>query len=304
MKTLLWWCLCGALMVAATHGAEPPVTVHLDDRKVQVHMGDVDVLTYVFRDDKVPHPYWAPVKTISGIQVSRNHPPVSGADPDDHPGMHTGIWMSFGDLNGHDYWRMKARTVHQKFNINPKVRENVASWEVVNHYLPTADVPAECEEIARHEIRRHRLGYELSLESRFRPLKDELVFGDQEEMGLGIRLQTPLAVDRKQGGRILDSEGRRNGAGVWGKTSAWCDYSGPLQDRWVGMTIFSDPSNFRASWNHARDYGLLVVNPFGRRAFTGGEPSQVRVAPGESLTLRYRILVHESDREPNFDTER
>ena len=35
------------------------------------------------------------------------------------------------------------------------------------------------------------------------------------------------------------------------------------------------PGNFGRSWFQARDYGLLVANPFGRRYFTGGEPSRV-----------------------------
>jgi hypothetical protein len=174
----------------------------------------------------------------------------------------------------------------------------VASWSVVNRYLATDSDQAICEETAHYRVSLQPDGYQLELASEFRPLIDEIVFGDQEEMGLGIRLHTPLAVDSKLGGRILDSEGRRNGAQVWGRTSASCDYSGPLSGRWVGMTVFSDPANFRPSWNHARDYGLLVVNPFGQKAFTGGEASRYRVKSGETLQLRFRVLVHESDSEP------
>ena len=58
------------------------------------------------------------------------------------------------------------------------------------------------------------------------------------------------------------------------------------------MTIFCHPENFRPSWFHARDYGLLAANPFGRAAFNKGEPSKVVVKPGESLRLRYGMLVH------------
>ena len=43
---------------------------------------------------------------------------------------------------------------------------------------------------------------------------------------------------------------------------------------------------------HARDYGLILANPFGRKAFLGGEPSKVVVAPGEELRLRYGVFVH------------
>lgn len=277
---------------------EPTLSLTTADNSVAVQIGTVEVLRYVHRDPAVPRPYLAPVKTLSGLQVSRNHPPVEGQDKADHPGMHTGLWLSFGDLSGHDYWRLKAKTVHQRFAESPSVQQNAARWSVVNHYLATDSDQAISEETAHYRVSLQPDGYQLELSSEFRPLIDEIVFGDQEEMGLGMRLHTPLAVDSKLGGRILDSDGRRNGAQVWGRTSAWCDYSGPLNGRWVGMTVFSDPANFRPSWNHARDYGLLVVNPFGQKAFTGGEASRLRVKRGETLKLRFRVLVHESDSEP------
>ena len=58
------------------------------------------------------------------------------------------------------------------------------------------------------------------------------------------------------------------------------------------MTIFCHPENFRPSWFHARDYGLLEANPFGRQAFGKGEKSSVVVKPGEKLRLRYGVLIH------------
>ena len=127
----------------------------------------------------------------------------------------------------------------------------------------------------------------------------EFTFGDQEEMGLGFRVATPLRASRTAeagvpagNGEIRDAEGRVNEAGVWGHSADWCDYSGEIDGQRVGMTIFCHPENFRPSWFHARDRGLLVANPFGRAAFHQGEPSSVVVKPGESFRLRYGILVH------------
>jgi hypothetical protein len=39
----------------------------------------------------------------------------------------------------------------------------------------------------------------------------------------------------------------------------------------------------------------MVANPFGRLTFTKGEPSRVVVKRGETLTLRFGVLVHDSD---------
>jgi hypothetical protein len=90
------------------------------------------------------------------------------------------------------------------------------------------------------------------------------VFGDQEEMGLGVRVATGIA--EKNGGIILASTGDRTARATWGKSFGWCDCSGELGDRRVGVTLMPDPANFRPSWFHNRDYGLMVTNPFGRKA--------------------------------------
>ena len=108
-----------------------------------------------------------------------------------------------------------------------------------------------------------------------------MVFGDQEEMGLGIRVHTGLTV--KAGGTIRDSEGRVDEKGIWGKTAKWCAYYRTFGKIHRGVAIFPDPANFRPSWWHVRDYGLIVANPFGQNAFTKGEKSRVVVKKGETL---------------------
>jgi hypothetical protein len=110
-------------------------------------------------------------------------------------------------------------------------------------------------------------------------------------MGLGVRLATPLAVVK--GGEIVNSEGRKNGAQVWGRQADWCRYGGDIGGRYVGVALLPHPQNFRRAWFHARDYGLLVANPFGQKAFTKGESSRVVVKPGETFRLQFRVLVYD-----------
>lgn len=270
------------------------IELHSTDSAVSMRVGAVETLRYIYRDPAVSRPYFAPVRTLSGVQVSRNHPPQAGQDKTDHLGLHTGIWLSFGDISGNDYWRLKARTEHVKFITPPEIKSGVGSWSVLNRYLSTDGNSTVCEETASYSVELVPQGYLLRMTSEFRAEKNEVVFGDQEEMGLGIRVNSKIAVEKGLGGRLLDSEGRRNGGEVWGKTSDWCDYAGPLDGRWTGITLFSSPGNFHPSWNHARDYGFLAVNPFGRAAFTKGEPSRVVIQPGETLTLNFGVYVHES----------
>jgi hypothetical protein len=268
---------------------------------VRVRIGEQEVAKYVYNDPAVGRPYWCDVRTMSGIPVTRNHPPVKGVDLDDHVGLHTGIWVSFGDLSGNDYWRLKAKTRHEKFAVSPREGEKESRFVVVNHYLSSDGSEAIASEI--NEFRIVVLSdddYLLDWKSRFEPVNESIYFGDQEEMGLGIRVAKPLVVDSKQGGRMLDSEGRLNGKAIWGKTASWCDYAGPSDGKWVGLTVLASADNFRPCWCHARDYGFLALNPFGRKAFTQGEVSKVEVKKGEQLQLRYGILVHKEDNEKEF----
>ena len=291
-----------AALVCTPAGAqEQGLTIERGNDGVVLKIGDQPVANYVFRDAQVNRPYWAHIRTPSGIQVSRHHPPQEGVDATDHAGLHAGIWMSFGDLSGQDYWRMKVHTEHVRFVVEPRVVDGVGEFAVLNRYGASAGGPAVAEEECRFSVVCLPGGYRLKWRSQFTPLGDELVFGDQEEMGLGIRVMTPLAVNQKQGGRLLDDQGRRNEGEIWGHTVDWVDYAGPLQGSWVGMTVMAGPDNFRRCWAHARDYGFVALNPFGRKAFTGQDESRVVVRRGDSLTLVYGVVVHESKTEGDVD---
>ena len=52
------------------------------------------------------------------------------------------------------------------------------------------------------------------------------------------------------------------------------------------------PANFRRSWFHNRDYGLMVANPFGRKAMEQGDTSRMEVKRGERLRLNFGVLLH------------
>jgi hypothetical protein len=81
--------------------------------------------------------------------------------------------------------------------------------------------------------------------------------------------------------------------------SRWCDYSGPVEGQRVGIAIFDDPQNGHPAHWHARGYGLMAANPFGRNRAgfpdTKGRTDLVRIPKGEHLKLRYGILLHAGD---------
>jgi hypothetical protein len=283
----------------ATGADAPPVALTRGEGKVEIIIDRQPVATYYYDDKVITRPFFAHVRAPGGVQVTRHHPPVEGQDVMDHPTFHPGIWMAFGDISGSDYWRLKARVRQAEFVKEPRGELGKGVFTVRNEYLGQKDPETiVAREVARFEILTRPAGYLLVWDSTFTSDKG-CYFGDQEEMGLGIRVATPLRVAAKRpdnlpagSGTMRDSEGRKNEKEVHGNAAEWCDYSGTIDGKHAGMTIFCHPDNFRPSWFHARDYGLLEANPFGRHAFRKGDVSKVMVKPGESLRLRYGVLLH------------
>ena len=263
------------------------VSFQQGDGSLQIAIGGQPIAEYVLSDDKILRPYFRHLRTLSGVLVTRNHPPVKGQDLDDHSAMHPGLWLAFGDLDGADFWRNKGRVRQLRFIEQPKVKSGGGSFVVENVY--EADGRTFCTETCEITISVRPDGYLLDWRSTFQS-KQDFTFGDQEEMGLGVRVATPLVVDK--GGEIIDSENRKNGSQVWGKQADWCQYSGVVDRQRIGIVLMPAPNNFRRSWFHARDYGLLVANPFGQNAFTKSEKSKVSVKQGDKFSLRFGVLVY------------
>lgn len=267
-----------------------PVRIESGEDQLDLFIGEERFCRYVFRDEQISRPYFAHLVAPCGRQVTRRHPPVEGEDATDHATFHPGLWTGFGDISGHDYWRLKARVKHVKFLEVPRAGAGWASFSSSNDYLSTDGKTTICREQFKFILLVRKTGYLVLWESTFSAVGDQVVFGDQEEMGLGVRVATPLAV--ANGGRIVDSEGRLNGKGVWGRQSSWCDYHGRMGDFLLGVTLMPHPENFRPSWYHARDYGFVAANPFGRNAFTRQEKSRLVVPAGKPLELRFAVLFH------------
>ena len=123
-----------------------------------------------------------------------------------------------------------------------------------------------------------------------------ITFADTKEGTMAIRAHSAITVKPGKG-KMQNAQGKINEKEIWGFQSAWCDFSGQLEKGIAGVAIFDDPANKYLSCWHARDYGLMAANPFGREKsakFPGikSNNSPARLAKGEHLHLRYGILVH------------
>lgn len=264
-------------------------TAAMESDRVRVAWAGKPIADYVFEDPKIFRPYLAQVRSRGGLQITRNHPPQFH-DADDHAEMHPGIWLGFGDISGVDFWRNRGSIVHRQFLEDPKA----ANQEL--HFVTQSDLVAPDQQVLGKMVLRmtfmlHDADWIVICDATFTAGQARMIWGDQEEMGMGVRLATPLI--ERNGGQITNTSGLRTASATWGQPADWSDYSGSLAMHPVGITLMASPKNFRTSWWHNRDYGLMVANPFGRAAMKQGEPSEVIIDPGKSLQLVFAAAVHE-----------
>jgi hypothetical protein len=125
-----------------------------------------------------------------------------------------------------------------------------------------------------------------------------LTFGDTKEGSFGVRVNDAIR-ESKGNGMLVNAEGATGMKECWGRKSAWCDYSGTIDGKKMGIAIFDDPANRPAAFWHSRDYGLMAANPFARdrSGFPGqkGNTELFKLAKGQHLKLRYGVLIHPGD---------
>lgn len=296
------------LLLSGTVVSEPMVTLTVREGELDILIDQKPVGHYVWDEKRTSRPYFRQLQTPDGTLVSRNHPPdpVADANNADHPDFHPGAWLAFGDAAGQDYWRNKAKVCHITFLAPPRSGLGVGGFTVINAYEKAGEGPeALFMETCAYTIRATDSGYILIAESEFAPEDGPMAFGDQEEMGFGVRLATPLTV-KHGGGFIRNSAGGEQEGGTWGQTADWCAGYGKSGDGWAGMAVMTSPDNFRPSWFHSRDYGLVVANPFGKKAMTAPKDDAVtkdstEVKADGKLRIGFGVYVFSTAGEPDFE---
>lgn len=291
----------GACKAADENAKGPMVAFKYVPTGLEITIDGKPFASYYTGTSEIPRPFFANVKTPSGIQVTRNYPPIEGKDSTDHSTFHPGIWLTFAGINGNDYWRLKQKTEHEMFIGSPEGGPGKGTFTVSNFYLDSKDASGNriAHEICKYTILARPDCYTIIYDSTISSDEHDLVFGDDQEYGLGIRVQTPI--EERYGGQILNAEGGKGADEAYGKAAKWCDYSGVMDDTLIGMTVMPDPKNFRKSWWHTRNYGLIAANPFGRKGVAKGEESKVVVKKGEKFHLGFGVAIYSAPKGTDVD---
>lgn len=273
-----------------------PGQVRFTPDKIDIAVDGKPFTTFYFGAD-AGKPYLAPLRTATGKVVTR-HFPMEKVDGEtrDHP-HHRGLWFSYDDVNGTKFWE------NDPSYTNPKIGHIVvtkAEWKDASGILgatmewrdPQGKVLlVEDRTMLFHPDPALRLiDFDIKLTA-----SGPVTFGDTKEGAFAIRLADSLA--EKKTGKMVNAEGQSGMANVWGKRSAWVDYSGEVEGEKVGIAIFDHPGNegYPTYW-HSRDYGLFALDPFGRKAFDkNAEESHWTVNAGQSLRFRWRVVIHPGD---------
>ena len=328
--------LCALALLAASCPARPPhagaqarggekgVSFRPDEaaRRVDVYVDGEHFTSYVW-PETLKRPVLYPLRAPGGVEVTRGYPldPRPG-ERVDHP-HHVGLWFSYGDINGVDFWNNStALTAEAQARMGTTAHRRVVSAKggaasgelVVEADWVMPDGKAALRETTTFVFHAGRSLRAVDRVTTLAALAARVSFRDNKEGVLGLRVRRELehpsdkpeiftdASGRPTGvarldnagvtGRYLTSEGKA-GDDVWGTRARWTALAGKVGARTVTVAILDHPQNvgFPTYW-HARGYGLFAANPLGQEVFSGGrEKLNFALGPAQSVTFRHRLLL-------------
>ena len=304
------------IFASGLFGAGLPVVVKPHGNQVDVLIGGKPFTTYYF-SPHVPKPYLHPLRSAEGTIVTRGFPMVKDipGESTDHP-HHRALYFTHGDINGVDFWgeaefteKAPVKIGNQQYQSSeelPKGRTVFTKLEDAKGGQGSGTLRADFnlvgpdgkvmgEEIQSYVFRGDETSRTIDCEFTIKALDTPLKMGDTKEGTFAIRVVKAL---EEPAAKMLNSEGKVGEKEIWGKRANWVDYSGDVAGEKLGIAIFDNPHNIKhPTYWHARGYGLFAVNPFGEHDFYNDpkRDGSVTIAPGKTLTLVYRVLIHHGD---------
>lgn len=262
------------------------ITYKQQDGYVDILKGEQVVAKYVYKDAAKPYLY--PVHAPNGEIVTKN---VSDAASGP---VNPSFWVGYGDVNGIDFWNEGEKTGKITQTTIDFDSQSPGHWNIhtINHWIGPNK-----ERIAADERRYSFLSCEYGtlISTRIKIMAGmDVKFADHKDGFLAFRLADGMQLAGGKG-HILNSDGKKDAECV-GKRARWCDYTGEVNGKTCGITIFDSPSNhgYPTYWN-VTDYGLLSANPFGGQSYTGDEKnnSALALSTRDSTTFIYIALIHD-----------
>jgi hypothetical protein len=327
--------LAAGLGLAGGTFAQAPgkgVSVVADEahRRVDIAIDGKPFTSYIW-PTSLKKPVLYPLVDDEGITVTRGYPlePRAG-ERVDHP-HHAGLWFNYGDVNGFDFWNNSdAIKPENRGKMGSILHSRVVSTRsghdrgelVVESVWVSGESKQILGQMTQYTFARRDNARVIDVAATLTAL-DRVVFHDDKEGLLGLRVARWLESPEEKGGVFMDangnptqveaapagatpatgsyltSEGARGGA-AWGTRGRWCALTGRTGNHVASIAIFDRPDNpgYPTYW-HARGYGLFAANPLGRDIFDPKQPAlNFTLEKGQSATFRYRVVLYSSAASP------
>jgi hypothetical protein len=283
-----------------------PVELKRSEDHIEILVGGRAFTAYYFGAD-VAKPYLFPLRSAQGTVVTRSFPMTSSVPGEDRDEPHQrAMYFAHGDINGFDFWGEAAfpkwsrhalssfgRTVFRK--LDEMAAGSDSGTMRAEFDLVTQEGKAIAAETQSYVVRGDKQSRTIDCEFIIQASHGPVKMGDTKEGTFAIRVVKALD---SPPGHMVNSNDATGEKGIWGQRANWVDYSGSVGGEEVGIAVFDHPENFRhPTYWHARGYGLLAANPFGIKEFTRDrrQDGSYTIPANGSLTLRYRVFVHQGD---------
>ena len=247
--------------------------------KIDVTIDNLFFTSYLFAENE-KYPFFYPVNGPSGASVTSMR---NGTYP-----HHSSLFFGCDRVNGGNYWQEgleRGRIVSLREDIiendGPRVViENECIWSRPGAASPVKDLRKITITAPSKEM--FQIDFEVTMEM----LMDVTIEKTNHSLFSG-RMDPALAVTN--GGTMINAEGAQGEKGTFGKASPWIDCYGKRGDKIEGMAIMQHPSNewYPSPW-FTRDYGFFSPTPM----YWPADDKATVMKKGETIKLKYRVLVH------------
>ena len=277
-----------------------------------------------------------PVNTVDGTTVTRGYPfRMIAGERTDHP-HHTGIWLNYESVNGLDFWNNSTAIAPAKRNQYGTIIHQEVAGKKANGNNATLSTSAIWVRPDNRTLLKEQSTFNFKVagndfiidrHTTLTATDTTVVFKDVKDGLFAIRVARELELPSKEKSSYVDDKGNvttlapssaaevsgmyyssegLKGDSVWGSKGKWVMLAGKKDGKEISIGIIDHPSNvgYPAYW-HARGYGLFAINPLGRKIFSNGkEELNFSLEPRQSVTFRYRIVIHSGKQLTSDDMNR
>lgn len=251
--------------------------------RIDVTIGEQFFTSYRFQPDE-KYPFFFPVNgPVSGAGVTSMR---NGQYP-----HHSSLFFGCDRVNGGNYWQEgleRGRIISVGARIVEAKGERVVIEDECIWKRPDAEAPIMDRRkiiISAPSPELYQLDFDIEMEM----LIDVTIQKTNHSL-FSARVDPDLTV--KQGGVMINSEGKQGEKGTFGVGAAWIDCYGERKTGKEGIAIMQHPSNrwYPSPW-FTRDYGFMSPTPM----YWPENGKTTDLKKGEKIVLRYRVLIHKGD---------